>query len=145
MATNQMATQPPPIGLLLITLDRLINERFDEAIGGHSVSRRQWQLLNLLAKGDTTSAELTAELTSFLDSASGESALQHLEPLARRGLVRSDGEVWALTDAGRDWFGVLAREVQAVREQTVAGLETGEYEAVVTGLQKMIGNLRGER
>ncbi|MCD0442628.1 hypothetical protein LO763_03190 [Glycomyces sp. A-F 0318] len=137
-----ITTNKAPIGLLLVTLDRLIDERFEEVLGGHGVSRRQWQLLNLLAEGEAALEELTEALAAFLD---GEDALPHLEPLARRGLVRSDAGRCSLTGAGRDRLGALAREVRAVRERTTAGLGAGEYEAVVAGLRKMIGNLEDSR
>ena len=47
-----MDTSGAPIGLLLRKLDNLINERFEQTLGRHDVTRRQWQLLNTLARGD---------------------------------------------------------------------------------------------
>lgn len=131
--------------MMLTRLDRLINERFDGVVVGHGVTRRQWQLFNLLVDGAKTADELTEGVAPFLDIASGETARWHLDPLAEQGLVRFDGDAYSLTDAGRERFEALAREVRAVRERTTAGLGDGEYEAVVAGLGKMIRNLEGER
>lgn len=141
MNTTDSRSAQPPIGMLLAGLDRLIEERFAAAVGGHGVTRRQWQLLNLVAKGTATESELTEGVAPFLDRASGETARRHLDPLVEAGLLGRDGEVYSLTDAGRDRFAALARDVRAVRERTVAGLAEGEYDAVVTGLRKMIRNL----
>jgi hypothetical protein len=63
-----------PIGLVLRTLDRLIDERFDRTLTGRGVTRRQWQLLNTLAGGPATLDTLTAAVAAFLDRSAGETA-----------------------------------------------------------------------
>lgn len=129
-----------PIGLLLRTLDRLIDERFEHAIGARGVTRRQWQLLNLLAGGARSTAELTASVSPFL--AAGETVHPHLEPLAGTGVVRPERDGYALTDAGHMLVADLARDVEAVRDRTVAGLPDGEYRRTVATLEAMVENLR---
>jgi hypothetical protein len=133
-----MATTTP-IGLLLRTLDRLIDERFDRTLAGRGVTRRQWQLLNTLAAGAATLDTLTAAVAPFL--AAGETARPHLDPLVTNGTVDTDGTAYALTDAGRATFADLTAEVRTIREATVAGLPDGEYERTVATLQTMIDNL----
>lgn len=145
--TNPESAQSPPprLGALLVKLDRLINERYEQAIGVHGFSRRQWQLFNLLAEGAAPIEALDSGLAPFLDQDAGETARRHLDPLLDEGLVRDADGVYALTDAGRDRFRALAGAVESVRAQTTAGLEAGEYLAVVTGLDKMVRNLEGGR
>lgn len=134
----------PPIGLLLRKLDRLIDERFERTLSQHEVTRRQWQLMSTLAKGDATLDSLTAAVAPFLDQGVGETVAQHLDPLAARGIIRAEGEHRTLTDAGRSFFDRLLVDVQATRNLTVAGLPVGEYERTVTTLQSMIRNLEPE-
>jgi hypothetical protein len=128
-----------PIGFLLRTLDRLIDERFDHALAGHGVTRRQWQLLNTLARTSADLDSLTAAVAPFL---AGETARPHLDPLVADGTVTRDGDTYTLTATGRATLGALAAEVRTIRDATVAGLADGEYERTVTTLETMIGNLR---
>ncbi|HLU28922.1 MAG TPA: MarR family winged helix-turn-helix transcriptional regulator [Glycomyces sp.] len=141
MNTTDSRSSHPPIGLLLIRLDRLIEERFAEALGGHGATRRQWQLLNLIEEGGATVDELAEGLAPFLDRAAGESVREHLDPLVHQGLLGLEGERCSLTETGRDRLEALARDVRAVRERTAAGLSESEYAAVMAGLRKMIRNL----
>jgi hypothetical protein len=131
-----MTTTDRPIGVLLRTLDRLIDERFERALGDRGVTRRQWQLLHTLAAGDRTPGELTAAVAPFL--APGETVHRHLEPLVEAGAVHG---TYALTDRGRALHDDLALAVQEIRDRTVDGLPDGEYERTVATLETMIGNL----
>ncbi|MGC4804269.1 MarR family winged helix-turn-helix transcriptional regulator [Micromonospora sp. DT233] len=133
---------PPPIGLLLRKLDGLIDERFECALGNRDISRRQWQLLNMLAEGPATSDALNAAVAPFLDRTTGETVEPHLAPLATRGLVvAATGGAYELTETGRALLESLAEEVRAIRDRTVRGLADGEYDRVVAGLQTMVANL----
>jgi hypothetical protein len=136
-----MTTTTRPIGFLLRTLDRLIDERFDRALGGRGVTRRQWQLLNALARGEAPLDTLTAAVAPFLDRAAGETARPHLDALVADGTVTADGDTYTLTDAGRATLADLTADVGTIRATTVAGLPDGEYERTVTTLQVMIDNL----
>ena len=131
-----MTTTNRPIGLLLRTLDRLIEERFDRALGDRGATRRQWQLLHTLAAGDRTLDELTAAVAPFLGP--GETVHEHLDPLVEAGAVHG---AYALTGRGRALHDDLARAVQEIRDRTVAGLPDGEYQRTVATLETMIGNL----
>ncbi|GIJ56684.1 MarR family winged helix-turn-helix transcriptional regulator [Virgisporangium aurantiacum] len=130
-----------PIGHLLRTLDRLIDERFDRTLVGRGVTRRQWQLLNALAGGPATLDTLTAAVAAFLDRSAGETARPHFDPLVAAGIVTGSGDTYALTAAGRATLADLAAEVGTIRTATVAGLPDGEYERTVATLQTMIDNL----
>ncbi len=84
---------------------------------------------------------LNAAVAPFLDQAAGETAKQHLDPLAKRGLVTSTSDVYELTGAGRTLFDRLADDVQTTRDLTVRGLADGEYDRTIATLQAMIANL----
>jgi DNA-binding MarR family transcriptional regulator len=140
--TKGAARRPqPPIGFLLRKLDRLINERFERTLGARGVTRRQWQLLATLAEEAASLDALTEAVAPFLELASGETARQHLDALARRGLVSAEGDVYSLTEPGRGLLASLASEVQTTRGLTVAGLTEGDYERTIIALETMIGNL----
>ncbi|MBC7518186.1 MAG: MarR family transcriptional regulator [Microbacteriaceae bacterium] len=55
-----------PIGFWLKLVDQLIDERFDTTLDEHGVTRRQWQMLNLLRRGPANRAELDAAVAPFL-------------------------------------------------------------------------------
>ncbi|PJJ55704.1 MarR family winged helix-turn-helix transcriptional regulator [Compostimonas suwonensis] len=131
----------PPIGLLLRKLDNLVNERFERTLGTRDITRRQWQLLHTLAERPTTLDALNTAVAPFLDQAAGETAKQHLDPLAKLGLVTSTSDVYELTGAGRTLFDSLAEDVQTTRDLTVRGLADGEYDRTIANLQAMIANL----
>jgi DNA-binding MarR family transcriptional regulator len=94
-----------------------------------------------VAEGAAPLDALTASVAPFLDQASGETARQHLDPLAREGILNEDGDVYTLTKHGWELFQSLAGEVQTTRDLIVAGLPQGEYERTVAALAAMIRNL----
>ncbi|MBL0706271.1 hypothetical protein JJE72_12230, partial [Sinomonas sp. JC656] len=59
-----------PLGFLLKTLDGLLEDRFNEALEQHRLSRRQWQLLNVLADTEATVSQLDEAIAPFLDGSS---------------------------------------------------------------------------
>lgn len=144
MNTTDRGRARPPIGLLLRKLDDLINERFERTLGARGITRRQWQLLHTLAERPATLDALNAAIAPFLDQAAGETARQHLDPLAELGLVTASGDVYDFTGPGRTLFDRLAEEVQATRKLTVRGLPDGEYDRTIANLQRMIVNLEDD-
>lgn len=131
----------PPIGFLLRKLENTINERFERTLGARGITRRQWQLLNTLAKRPTPLDALNTAVAPFLDQAAGETAKQHLDPLAKLGVVTSPGDVYELTGSGRTLFESLAEDVQTTRDLIPRGLADGEYDRTIATLQAMIANL----
>ncbi|MDN6479126.1 hypothetical protein [Corynebacterium variabile] len=136
-------TPRPPIGLLLRRLDRLINQRFETTLGTRGVTRRQWQLLNVLAKRPAGLGEMNAAVAPFLDQAAGETVERHLAPLVESGAVTVNDDTYELSDSGRELFASLSEQVRATRELTVRGLADWEYDRTISTLQTMIGNLEG--
>lgn len=145
MNTSDGDRRQPPIGHVLRTLDRLIEERFDRTVGRRGITRRQWQVMNVLAARGSSASELAEAVAPFLDRVAGEAVQQHLDPLTRQGFVRLDGGVFTLTVAGRDLLRSLTTEVRAIRELTTAGLGEHQYEQTVATLQAMIDNLENAR
>lgn len=134
----------PPIGYLLRKLDRIINERFERTLGTRDVTRRQWQLLRMIADRPATLDELSAAVAPFLDQAAGETAKQHLDLLTARGVVVAVGDAYDISNSGWTLFHSLNEQVQVTRELTVRGLVDGEYDRAIATLQTMVQNLEGD-
>jgi DNA-binding MarR family transcriptional regulator len=130
-----------PIGFWLKLVDRLIDERFDRTLSFHRVTRRQWQLLNLLDCGPSTLRRLDAAVAPFLSLGKGESSADHLTDLIERGWVSRQGAMYALTPLGHDELGALSSVVAATRRRTADGISDEEYAATLAVLERMARNL----
>jgi hypothetical protein len=130
-----------PIGFWLKLLDQLINEQFDSTLEDHGVTRRQWQLLNLLTNDDATQAELTELLAPFLSGPQPQSLGEDLAELVESGWVGQEGEVFALTVKGRTSVARLSEVVGRTRETLAQGISTEEYEQTLSVLERMSVNL----
>jgi len=110
---------PRPIGFWLKLVDRLIDEQFASTLEEHGVTRRQWQLLNVLTQGPATVEQLDAAVAPFLSGAQG----------------------YALTDRGRGAFERLELVVAAQRTQVAEGITADQYGQAVAVLERMARNL----
>ncbi|TQS40962.1 MarR family transcriptional regulator [Cryptosporangium phraense] len=120
-----------PIGYWVKSVDRLIDESFDRALGARGVGRRHWQVLNLLAEAPRSEDALEASLAPFgLGSA--------LADLTRLGWVQGS---YALTTLGEDALAGLREEVGALRRRTTDGLSDDDYRTTVATLQRITENL----
>lgn len=131
-----------PIGWWLKEVDRLLERAFERALAAEDATRRQWQVLNVLAGGASDVPAVAAALAPFWtgDTGPGEAEVV-LAELAARGWVRVDGRDVALMSEG-----AAARErmMVAVREQrtrAVEGVSEQDYRTVVATLQRMAANL----
>ena len=59
---------PRPIGFWLKLVDRMIDEQFASTLEEHGVTRRQWQLLNILARENATVQQLDTAVAPFLSA-----------------------------------------------------------------------------
>ncbi len=134
-----------PIGYWLKLVDSLISEQFATSLEEHGVTRRQWQLLNLLGAKPHTSEELMSALAPFFDEVSPEgepaSPAEHLTELLESGWVAQDGESYALTDRGKISLERLTELVEGMRERSSAGVTEEQYETTIATLQRMATNL----
>ncbi len=134
-----------PIGYWLKLVDSLISEQFATSLEEHGVTRRQWQLLNLLGAKPHTSEELMSALAPFFDEVSPEgepaSPAEHLTELLESGWVAQEGESYALTDRGKISLERLTELVEGMRERSSAGVTEEQYETTIATLQRMATNL----
>lgn len=130
-----------PIGYWLKHLDRLIEAAFERALAGEGLSRRHWQVMNVLAAAPRGTEGLASALRPFW----GEGAVpldEVVAELERRGWVARDGGgALALTAAGRAAHAAVAERVDAARRVAAEGITGDEYVATVAVLRRMAGNL----
>jgi hypothetical protein len=129
---------PRPIGFWLKLVDRLIDQRFDAVLEEHGVTRRQWQLLNVLQRGPATLEQLDAAVAPFFESDAGESSAEHLEELVVSGWVAPG---YSLTDTGETALQGLGHAVGELRGEMSEGVDEEEYAATLAVLERMARNL----
>jgi hypothetical protein len=129
-----------PIGYWLRLVDGLIDEQFARTLDEHGVTRMQWQLLNVLARGQASVEMLDAAVAPFL-VAGGETTLDHLTELIESAWVDATPTGYELTERGH---GALDRLTTVVAEQRTvmsAGVTEADYVTTVSTLERMATNL----
>lgn len=136
---------PRPIGFWLKLVDRLIDEQFASTLEEHGVTRRQWQLLNVLSTGPATVEQLDAAVAPFLSAGTAddpaETSAEHLAELFDSAWVDATANGYALTARGRAALERLADVVATQRTQVAEGVTPDEYEQTVAVLERMARNL----
>ncbi|MFI6790482.1 MarR family winged helix-turn-helix transcriptional regulator [Nonomuraea sp. NPDC050383] len=130
-----------PIGFWLKHLDQLIEAAAERVFAEERLTRRHWQVMNVLHRSPRTTEELAEALRPFWvpgaitqEDVTGE--------LARRGwLSRDDAGRHTLTADGRAGHAAVRRKVDGIRATFLAGLTEEEYRETVGVLQHMAGNL----
>src|SRR5690606_12225012 len=135
-----MATQRP-IGYWLKLVDRLIDERFAAIIEEHGVTRRQWQLMGVIAGGGATAEQMDASTAPFLTAGGDETSADHLAELVDSDWVLIDAGSYALTERGQIAYARLSAIVEGLRSTIADGLSDEDYSATVTALERMARNL----
>ncbi len=130
-----------PIGFWLKLADRLIDEQFDKALTEFTVSRRQWEILNVLSPGPSTLVNLNLALEPFLDVGTRESAADHIAELIERGWVDVAFEYYELTGEGASRHAELHRRVARNRATALDGIIDDDFETTVRVLERVAKNL----
>jgi DNA-binding MarR family transcriptional regulator len=128
-----------PIGYWVKTVDRLIDDQFAAVAGEAGLTRRQWQILNVLAEQPGATREQVARaLAPFL--AATESVDEHLAGIPDLVTVRPEG--LALTPAGQTRLDeVRTKSVARLRERVAAGMTREEYDTTLRTLERIARNL----
>lgn len=137
-------TAPRPIGFWLKLVDRLIDEQFASTLEEHGVTRRQWQLLNVLSREASSVAELDAAVAPFLspgENGEAESSAEHLSELIESAWVDATATGYELTERGRAAFERLEAVVATQRTVIAEGVAPEHYEQTVAVLERMARNL----
>ena len=132
---------PRPIGFWLKLVDRMIDEQFASTLDEHGVTRRQWQLLNVLSREPATVEQLDAAVAPFLSAESDETSADHLAELVDSGWVAVSDGVYELLELGRAAFDRLADVVAEQRTLVTEGLTQQQYDEALAVLERMARNL----
>jgi len=137
-------TDQRPIGFWLKLVDRLIDEQFATTLEEHGVTRRQWQLLNVLSRGPASVEQLDAAVAPFLANRGEgeiESSAEHLSELIDSAWVDATPANYELTERGQAAFRRLADVVAEQRTTIARGITDAEYLATVDVLSRVAHNL----
>ena len=127
-----------PLGYWLKLVDSLIDEQFAATLEEHGVTRRQWQVLNLLEQRPATKDELKSELSLFFATADEpESFDEHLLELVESGWIVQEDSEYSITERGHVSLLKLSELVEKIRTQSGEDLDGSEYQAVVVALEKI--------
>jgi DNA-binding MarR family transcriptional regulator len=129
-----------PIGYWLKKLDRLIDGQFERQLEEAGLSRRQWQLLNLLDDRPRSIPELQSALEPFLQE-DPDDLSDALSGLVTRGWADSQDNIVTLAKTGRAQFGLVKANVAELRQALTAGISADEYQATIDVLARMAANL----
>ena len=134
-----------PLGYWLRLVDRLIDEQFAMTLEEHGITRRQWQLMNVLAQAPASVTELDAAIAPFLAAATEErereSSVEHLTELIESAWVDATPTGYELTVRGQAALERLAVVVAEQRTVITAGVTDAEYEQTVSVLRRVAVNL----
>ena len=129
-----------PIGYWLKKLDRLIDNHFDLQLSNAGLTRRQWQLLNLLENHPRSVPDLEAELEPFLQDAEGDLS-EPLSGLVTRGWAESKDNIVNLTETGQAHFEIVKAKVAELRQALMTGISPEEYQVTIDVLSRMAANM----
>jgi len=132
-------TDQRPIGYWLKLVDNLIERQFATTLDEHGVTRRQWQLLNVLARGAATVEELDEAVRPFFSD--NESSAEHLSELIESAWVDATANGYEMTERGFTAFGTLSEVVSQQRTIVGQGISETDYAATVAVLERMAHNL----
>jgi DNA-binding MarR family transcriptional regulator len=139
--TSTTPAEQRPIGFWLKLVDRLTDDAFDAALGQAGLTRRHWQVLNLLQETPATAQQTDARLAPFLGG-DQPTTRPVLEDLHTRGWIGwTKDQQASLTDAGRAAYADLRRQVAQTRARLAAGITPEEYATTVEVLRRMAVNL----
>ena len=129
-------TDRRPIGFWLTLVDRLIEARLERTLD--SLTRRHWQVLNVVQQGPINRAGIDARIRPFI-GAEGTTA-REVADLEARGWV-ADAKGLVLTDKGAREFQRLLALVSADRQTLMNGIAPEAYATTVATLEAMARNL----
>lgn len=130
-----------PIGFWLKLVDGLIEDQLDATLEEHGVTRRQWQILNLLADQSAAIGELEASLPPFLGQQGEETLAEHLEELSDSNWLSQEAGQYSLTALGHSSLAMLGEVVGQNHNQVSEGISAEDYGTANNVLERMARNL----
>ena len=132
---------PRPIGFWLKLVDRLLDERLDATLQADELTRRHWQVLNVLHQaGTVTVARVDDEIRPFIDD-DLPTTTPLLGQLCDRGWVAADGDGFRLTEQGVAGLDGLRERIGGDRRAVADGITEEQYGVTLAVLERMARNL----
>ena len=136
-----MVAAQRPVDFWLKLVDKLINEQFSRTLEEHGVTRRQWEVMNLLSRGPAAHDELAQALAPFRTELEAITLTEDLAELVESGWLAIQEDVYQLTDRGRTSYQRLEPVLRSINEQIVRGVRTEDYSTTLEVLEQMARNL----
>jgi DNA-binding MarR family transcriptional regulator len=135
--------QPPrrPVDFWLRLLDRLINEHFGKALDEHGITRRQWEVMNLLSRGPVSHDELVEALARVHRDVQPATLTDELSELEDSGWLRRREQEYELTELGYTSYRRLEPVLRATDEEIGRGISRDDFATVLEVLERMAMNL----
>jgi DNA-binding MarR family transcriptional regulator len=135
--TEQGSSEQRPLVFWLELVHRMLDAQFETTLDEHGVTRRQWQLLNVLATEPSDLLQAGDE-TAYLDDV-GE--LIESDWVHSDGGARPQGSVYSLTERGRGAFDRLSAVIAEQRTNDARGISPDDYLTSVSALRQLATNL----
>ncbi|MFJ2028630.1 MarR family winged helix-turn-helix transcriptional regulator [Streptosporangium sp. NPDC087985] len=141
MDISEITGEQRPIGYWIKQLHVAIDRSIDDLLASEGLTRRHWQVMNVIARQPRTQADLDAELSPFL-SAEQPSLRPVADGLRDRGWLTGD-ELLTLTGPGIRAHADIHDRVTVTRARVTEGISAEEYRATVDVLARMTANMGG--
>lgn len=130
-----------PIGYWLKHLDRLIEDAMERTLAEEKLTRRHWQVLNILRESPQDDAGLTEVIRPFW-TVDAITLTEVTTDLTTRGwLTRDRTSRHTLTSAGEQAHAVVREKVNGIRTAFLTDLTEADYHRTVATLRQMAENL----
>lgn len=136
-----------PIGYWLKLVDRLIDQSFDDVFLRTGLTRRHWQVLNMIRDGVSDATTVDSVLSPFASAGGAGSPGQaaavsaEISDLRTRGWIAQGGSGWEVTVAGQHAYHDLLDAVSVSRERLAEGITREQYDRTIATLEQMARNL----
>jgi DNA-binding HxlR family transcriptional regulator len=135
-----MAAQRP-IDFWLKLVDKLINEHFSRTLEEHGITRRQWEVMNLVSTRPASQDELEEVLAPFPAELGASTLTEDLAELVESGWLVVHEQDYELTDRGRTSYERLEPVLRSSNEEIARGISDEDYTTMMGVLEQMAGNL----
>ena len=111
-----MDSQQRPIGYWLVQLDDLINQHLGHTLAEHDLTRRQWQVLNLVVHGPCDLATIDQSVAPFLTAAEPTVAADGQQPWLA-GTSMTQARPIVPTNPDPNSIAIIERSMLAIRRR----------------------------
>jgi DNA-binding MarR family transcriptional regulator len=134
-------TDQQPIGYWLKLITTLIDEQTEKTLDQHGITRRQWQLLSVLARGGVTAQQLGAGDASYRPADGEERALDQVSELIDSAWVDATPTGYELTERGRGALERLTEVMDRQKVELIEGIAEENYTTTLESLAQVAHNL----